>query len=107
MITSFTVSTCLPIESVSDNGELTRVGYDIATAPSEVYVIGASLATVANLLDIAGFEGFGMVRVASLKNDIVSYSIGGWSSKNPALFWDGECRQISMAIRVYILLLST
>lgn len=60
------------MELANDNGELTRVGYDTETAPSEVYVIGASFATVASLLDVARLEDFGMIRVASLKADITS-----------------------------------
>ena len=65
---------CLPIELANDRGELTRVGYDIETAPSGVYVTGMSLATVASLADIPGFESFMIVRVASRRGDITLQS---------------------------------
>ena len=67
---------CLPIELANDRGELTRVGYDIETAPSGVYVTGMSLATVASLADIPGFESFVIVpvRVASRRGDITLQS---------------------------------
>lgn len=65
---------CLPIELANDRGELTRVGYDIETAPSGVYVTGMSLATVASLADIPGFESFMIVRVASRRGAITLQS---------------------------------
>lgn len=83
---------CSPIELVNDNGELTRVEYDIETAPSEVYIIGAALAavTVASLLDITGFrEDFRIVRVVNLRNDIVGWELDPCGCSSRA---DNECR---------------